>query len=387
MLTTSPSQLREQAVKAQAEAENQYRTSEYPRLGRSSHLRVAEELEDYATLLDDLGDSPVVDLADSQTKKAARVYWLKIRAAKKALESAQLAAQSHDMGSRRPFGQPLVGSPARMRTQRNAINKLVAVSDRAHEAYEESKRLERKAAAAERNTAIYSDDSQAIDKIKTKITLLDNELTALRALRKKHGKSAKPILNYRQESFIIPNMYHADQTYVLEQKEMTKSEYKKATHWSDSGGTKIPVGAQHRIRVYLSILPGASCAVFLTDSKVHPKPENEQPATAEAPSNYQITRLGAEVARLKKRLVELEHRAEVQAAPPKATVMIGDIEVVDNVERMKIELWFPGKPSVEVRTMIKSYGFRWIRSGGCWSRNRGMNAQIVLDKLREQVAV
>ena len=52
---------------------------------------------------------------------------------------------------------------------------------------------------------------------------------------------------------------------------------------------------------------------------------------------------------------------------------IGDIEILDNLNYQKVELHFPGKPSDEIRKNLKAWGFRWVRSVGCWSR--GLNNQ------------
>ena len=37
----------------------------------------------------------------------------------------------------------------------------------------------------------------------------------------------------------------------------------------------------------------------------------------------------------------------------------GDIEIVDNVEENRVQIFFPGKPDRDTRQQLKSYGFRW----------------------------
>lgn len=49
-----------------------------------------------------------------------------------------------------------------------------------------------------------------------------------------------------------------------------------------------------------------------------------------------------------------------------AATNCNEIEVNENKEKNGIEIRFPGKPSEEVRSALKSNGFRWSRRGGFW---------------------
>ena len=48
----------------------------------------------------------------------------------------------------------------------------------------------------------------------------------------------------------------------------------------------------------------------------------------------------------------------------------GDIEIVDNVEENRVQIFFPGKPDRDTRQQLKSYGFRWSPTAGAWQRHR-----------------
>ncbi len=89
-----------------------------------------------------------------------------------------------------------------------------------------------------------------------------------------------PLLNYREpEGLDIENKYHMGEFIHHPQIELTKAEYKDIP--SDYRGGR-EVGGTHRVRIasaiYMKNRPeGLSrytyCIVFLTDSKVHPRPE------------------------------------------------------------------------------------------------------------------
>ena len=356
--------LRTQAEHQLEEAERQHRTSEYPLHGRSTHQGHAAALDHLADTLDEIGEEPpaIVPGNHRATRQGRRVYWLRRKAAEKAVESAAARARSHDMGSTRPLGQPLVGSPARMRTQRNAIDRQNQVSDKAWELHKESEELKRRASAAASNRSIYRDDPEAIPKLRRKLASLESQRDGLKPQRK-----APSILNYRQEAFEFRKRYD-DGTETIQQVAMTKAEYKRKR--AECKGTRIPSGSGHRVR-FLSELGGGcrltQAVVFLTDSKVHPKPE---PGSEEAPEvrvhRYAMTNLGAKIRSVKERIAQLEAQEEREERPPRR---IGDVEVLDNMEFQKVELHFPGKPDEATRSKLKSWGFRWVRTAGCWSRS------------------
>ena len=50
-------------------------------------------------------------------------------------------------------------------------------------------------------------------------------------------------------------------------------------------------------------------------------------------------------------------------------------KVKENVEAMRIQLFFEGKPEPEVRDILKSNGFRWAPSVGAWQRQLNNNGK------------
>ena len=77
---------------------------------------------------------------------------------------------------------------------------------------------------------------------------------------------------------------------------------------------------------------------------------------------YEIANNAANIRRLKGRAVIVERN---QTAPEVTTEgAAARVEEVPSENRVR--LFFPGKPDVQVRTTLKSGGFRWTPSIGCW---------------------
>ncbi len=360
--------VKEQAERARAEADRQYKTSEYPGYGRSCHQRVASSLDDLADTLSEIGEEPPADTGSAfADRKARRVYWLRRKAAEKHVTSARSAAHSHDMGSSRPMGQPFQGSPARRRAQANAMDRERRADDRSHHEYEEAKELEHRADAAERNKSIYRQDPDSLVKLRGKLAGLESRRNGIKAAKPK----APPILNYRSETVRVRNSYHKGQIDEYPQIELSKAEWKRRP--GDYKSMRIAESGAHRVRTTM-VQGHALAAVFLTDSKVHEKPGPDEKLPEGCDGTRQpgwvLSNLGANIRRVKQQIEE--HEAD-DAREERPGRHIGDVEVRDNLEHMKVELWFPSKPDEATRTLIKRHGFRWIRSVGCWSR--GINSQ------------
>ena len=85
---------------------------------------------------------------------------------------------------------------------------------------------------------------------------------------------------------------------------------------------------------------------------------------------YVLSNLGGNIRRIRERIDDLEATAGDET-PEEA---IGDVRMVDDVEANRLRLYFPGKPDEETRRRLKSFGFRWCRSEGCWQAFRGNGA-------------
>lgn len=81
---------------------------------------------------------------------------------------------------------------------------------------------------------------------------------------------------------------------------------------------------------------------------------------------YELTNNNANIRRLKERLaaISVAKVAEVVEAAGDAA------RFEDNPGENRVRLYFPGKPSAEVRTRLKTGGFRWTPTLGCWQAYR-----------------
>ena len=98
-------------------------------------------------------------------------------------------------------------------------------------------------------------------------------------------------------------------------------------------------------------------------------------------ADYQIANNGANIRRLKKRL-ELEEKA---AKCTTAEITINGVIIKDNVEDNRLQMFFDGKPSDEIRAELKANGFRWAPSVGAWMRSRGNASVYHASRIAKQV--
>lgn len=81
---------------------------------------------------------------------------------------------------------------------------------------------------------------------------------------------------------------------------------------------------------------------------------------------YQLSNNSANMQRVRDRIAALE-RAETRET---AEVLHNSgVRLVQNVEANRVQLIFPGKPSAEVRALLKGRGFRWSPMEGAWQRH------------------
>ena len=89
-------------------------------------------------------------------------------------------------------------------------------------------------------------------------------------------------------------------------------------------------------------------------------------------ASYQLTNNNANISRMKKRLEGLKAK---EGAETKRETLQGFCDIVQNVEENRIQFIFEGKPSAEIRAIMKGHGFRWAPSQGAWQRQLTNNAK------------
>jgi Domain of unknown function (DUF3560) len=220
-----------------------------------------------------------------------------------------------------PMGQPiLVGHHSEQRDRRFR-RRLWDLMGKSVAANDKAKYYEEKAEAIESNQSISSDDPDAIEKLKAKI--------------------AEAIA--RQDFMKAGNKIVKSKKLTIEQK------------------TKQLKAAGHSA---LILQPDFCGRVGYAD--------------------YELTNNNANIRRMKQRLEQLE-KALINA------VDIGDTEekypdldlIVRHARTInRVQLIFSGKPSVQIRNLLKSHGFRWAPSEGAWQRHlNGFGCRHTIDAI------
>jgi len=86
--------------------------------------------------------------------------------------------------------------------------------------------------------------------------------------------------------------------------------------------------------------------------------------------SYALTNNNANIRRMKGRLAKLDR----QSNDVTQEFVFGENKVLDNVEDNRVQIFFPGKPSEEIRTKLKRSGFKWSPANKVWQRFRGTYA-------------
>ena len=86
--------------------------------------------------------------------------------------------------------------------------------------------------------------------------------------------------------------------------------------------------------------------------------------------DYELKNNNANIRRMKQRVEQLR-----QAPTETTTEKIGAVEIVNKADLNRTQVFFPDKPSAEIRQLLKSHGFRWSRYEGAWQRHISTQAQ------------
>lgn len=240
-----------------------------------------------------------------EAKKEARIERLE-NAAEKAHERSEAAYErSRSLTSGIPFGQPILIGHHSEKRHRNAIEKSHAAMGRSVTEAKKAEHYEARAAAARENTAISSDDPEAVRLLKEKLEGLE----AKQAMMKKVNAA------YRKFKKNPASLEKAD----------------------------LSEEAKKIIREF-----------------VPPYSYVKAPFESWALSNN-----NANIKRVKGRIAELEAAAENEYVEKDH----GFVRYVEDPEENRVQLFFDGKPSAEIRGIVKRNGFRWSRFNMAWQRH------------------
>jgi hypothetical protein len=99
-------------------------------------------------------------------------------------------------------------------------------------------------------------------------------------------------------------------------------------------------------------------------------------------ASYQLSNNSANARRIKQRIVQVERiAAQREANPEPKEEERNGVRIVENFEENRLQLFFPGKPDAEVRSKLKSFGFRWSPSEGAWQRQLNNGARYAAEQI------
>lgn len=90
--------------------------------------------------------------------------------------------------------------------------------------------------------------------------------------------------------------------------------------------------------------------------------------------------------KIKRTQARLAALARAKAQGPTEAVPVPGVRVVENPERMRIQIFFDEKPPAEVRQILKRNGFRWAPSQGAWQRHLNENGRQAAKRVLEALA-
>ena len=90
--------------------------------------------------------------------------------------------------------------------------------------------------------------------------------------------------------------------------------------------------------------------------------------------DYELTSLRGKIKRVEERIAELDKRTQ-QADQPADNTKFDGGEIVRNLEADRLQIIFDEKPDEEMRSKLKSNGFRWSPRFGAWQRQLTDNAE------------
>lgn len=97
--------------------------------------------------------------------------------------------------------------------------------------------------------------------------------------------------------------------------------------------------------------------------------------------SYLLTNNNQNIHRIEERLKRLKAVKEKGSSEQEYETF----KVVENTEAMRYQIVFDGKPDAEVRTLLKSNGFKWAPSQGAWQRQITTNGKYALNRVVEKL--
>lgn len=98
---------------------------------------------------------------------------------------------------------------------------------------------------------------------------------------------------------------------------------------------------------------------------------------------YELTNNNANIRRIRDRIEQLKKTKSEETSEQEYSAL--GLTVKMNVEEMRVQFFFEGKPEQKVRELIKGRGFKWSPSNGCWQRLLTPNAKYDTKNILEEL--
>ena len=257
-----------------------------------------------------------------EEKIQARVERLEERAEKARNESNESFKRSHELTENIPFGQPILVGHHSERRHRKTLEKSWNAMGKSVALDKKADELERRAESVASSQVISADDPEAIEKLKAQLA---NE-----ELSRDTMKAANVIIRGKPRD-----------------------------EWNEEKHAKlIEIG-----------IPGTDDEIKKLFEKGH--------CTRNGFASYVFSNIGANIKRIKERISKLESIRN----NPTSEKMIGDVRIERNIEDNRIRLFYPDKPSDEIRQALKRGGYRWSNRFKAWQAFLGGMAEKRADRM------
>ena len=223
---------------------------------------------------------------DYEQRKQDRIDRYREKADKARAESHALFQQSTDMASAIPVGQPIHGA-----ADRRYRDRIIGKMEKSFAALDKADYYERKAQAAENNTAISSDDPEAIAKLTEKLDELkaaQELMKEVNAFYRKHGtcqgfpgfsdeaagklEDGMKYHPWDKKPFSSASLSNNRQNIRTTEKriqQLTDAKELGYTGWTFEGGRVEANGDKNRLQIFFDEIPGEDVRKELKGSGFH----------------------------------------------------------------------------------------------------------------------
>ena len=289
-----------------------------------------------------------------QEKQNNKLERYEALAEKKGIESARMYERSHDLADMIPFGQPILVGHHSENRHRKHIEKIRTTFQKSIDLKKTSEYYEAKAENIQNPYAIKSDDPEAIQKLKQKLAEIEQEIEQV----KEHNKKCKDFVklevvpSHRENEECIANTNGNYKRYAIINK------VTKEIRWESS---RVPQDIKEKIEAY---------------AKTGVLEKTEIKKDQKVFESYHLQNLNGNKTRIKKRIDELQSVHRMQEIDEE----VNGIRIFTDKVQNRVQMFFPSIPSEEVRTKLKSNGFKWSPFNKAWQR---MTSQYSLDLARD----